>query len=173
MIIQVIEHWSKDICRIFLGSVSYSEICNCCIPTSTCVGNDLFSKHGNQVLSDLLLDTHCLYSQVSSLENNWCSVSVCVMYKWAIICLGSCTSVVLLDNSHHFYHVPCMQPPAHWICLSMVSGSVPLLSSASHVGGNAQPTVVGWPLLPTKATTLSLPSSPGEEKIWLKVCELR
>lgn len=55
MIFQTIEHWSKDICRIFLGSVSYSEICNCCIHTSTYIGSDLFSEHGNQALSCLFL----------------------------------------------------------------------------------------------------------------------
>lgn len=55
MIIQTTKLWSKDIYRIFLRSVSYSEICSCCIHTSTYIGNDLFGEHGDQAFSHLFL----------------------------------------------------------------------------------------------------------------------
>lgn len=155
MTIQKTDHWSKDIGRIFLGSVSYSEICNCCIHTSNYIGNNLFSKRGNQALSHLLwalfnvcgnesvqfgiylrnsgqplifrkhleavlsstgatllssiksmMHTPVFIARpnVSSSENNRWPFSVCITYsvcRRAIVCLDSCTSAVVLENSHH------------------------------------------------------------------------
>lgn len=106
---QTTEHWSKYVCRIFPGSVYYSEICNCSVCTSTCSGTDLFGEHGNPALFHLLLALFNVLWKLKSVPfgiylRNSCQPLVFRKHLEA----GLPSTDATLLNRVKINHVPCL-----------------------------------------------------------------